>query len=95
MDHSHHMQAGHDMGGAAAIHRCQMSMLFTWNTQDLCLVFRWWHVSSTLTLVLSLFGVVALSAGYEFVREHARRYEARLDNSGVSLGTPSTYTPPS
>jgi hypothetical protein len=29
--------------------------------------------------VLSLLGVVALSAGYEFVRELSRRYEARVD----------------
>jgi len=83
MDHSHHtMHAGHAMGEATT-HRCQMSMLFTWNTQDLCLVFRWWHVSDTFTLVLSLLGVVALSAGYEFLRELARRYEARVDASSA------------
>lgn len=107
MDHSHHMQAQHDMSGTATAHRCQMSMLFTWNTQDLCLVrssvystfrinnratqvFRWWHISNTLTLILSLLCVVALSAGYEFVRELSRRYEARVDNSSVSLSPPST-----
>lgn len=53
--------------------------LFTWNTQDLCLVFRWWHVTGPISLVLSLLGVVALSMGYEYVREVSRRYEARVD----------------
>jgi copper transporter 1 len=59
-------------------------MLFTWSTQDLCIVFRGWHVHNTWTLVLSLIGIVALTAGYELVREVSRRYEtacaARLEN---------------
>ncbi|KAF2674668.1 Ctr copper transporter [Microthyrium microscopicum] len=51
-------------------------MLFTWSTQDLCIVFRSWHVSNTFTLILSLLLIVALCAGYEAVREVTRRYEA-------------------
>ncbi|KAH0608969.1 uncharacterized protein H6S33_001197 [Morchella sextelata] len=85
-----HMMAEHDMSGhdmMASNYRCQMSMLFTWNTENLCLVFRWWHVSNTFTLILSLLGVVALSAGYEFVREISRRYEARVDAENASLST--------
>lgn len=53
-------------------------------------VFRWWHVSNTFTLILSLLGVVALSAGYEFVREISRRYEARVDAENASLSTSGT-----
>jgi copper transporter 1 len=56
--------------------------LFTWNTQDLCLVFRWWHVTSTFSLIVSLLMVVLLGMGYEYLRELSRRYEARVD--GVS-----------
>ena len=51
-------------------------MLFTWDPANLCIVFRWWHVTSTWTLILSLIGVVLLTAGYEGVREMSRRYEA-------------------
>lgn len=51
-------------------------MLFTWDTTDLCIVFRQWHISSTFTLIYSLIGVAALAAGYEVVRELSRRYEA-------------------
>lgn len=50
-------------------------MLFTWDTTDLCIIFRQWHIYSTLSLVLSLVAVAALTAGYELVREMSRRYE--------------------
>jgi copper transporter 1 len=53
-----------------------MQMLFTWNTKDLCIVFKWWHIRSTFSLVASLIAVVALVAGYEALREGIRRYEA-------------------
>ena len=51
-------------------------MLFTWNTQDLCIVFRQWHVSGTPSLIWSLMAIIALTAGYEAIREISRRYEA-------------------
>lgn len=57
-------------------HRCGMNMLFTWDTQDLCIVFRRWHVSGTASLIWSLMAIIALTAGYEAIREISRRYEA-------------------
>lgn len=51
-------------------------MLFTWDTTDLCIVFRSWHVSGTGSLIVALLGVVLLTAGYEAIREMSRRYEA-------------------
>ncbi|KAA6416238.1 MAG: Ctr copper transporter [Lasallia pustulata] len=75
MDHHSHMgHGGMDMPSEG--HRCNMNMLFTWDTTDLCIVFRQWHISSTFTLIISLLGVAALTAGYEVVRELSRRYEA-------------------
>jgi solute carrier family 31 (copper transporter), member 1 len=53
-------------------------MLFTWNTDNLCIVFSSWRITSTWTLILSLLGVMALTAGYEAVREASRRYEKNL-----------------
>ncbi len=50
-------------------------MLFTWNTRNLCIVFRQWHIRSTAGLVFSLLAVVALGVGYEALREGIRRYE--------------------
>jgi len=52
-----------------------MQMLFTWNTENLCIVFKWWHIRSTFGLIASLVAVVALVAGYEALREGIRRYE--------------------
>lgn len=50
-------------------------MLFTWSTEDLCIVFHGWHVTGTASLILSLLAIVLMTAGYEAVREMARRYE--------------------
>lgn len=53
-------------------------MLFTWDTTNLCIVFRQWHITSNLSLVVSLAAIVAICAGYEALREVIRRYEATL-----------------
>lgn len=52
-------------------------MLFTWDTTNLCIVFRSWRVTGFWSLILSLLAVAALTAGYELVRELSRRYEER------------------
>ncbi|KAH6638312.1 Ctr copper transporter family-domain-containing protein [Boeremia exigua] len=88
MDHSHmdhgHMDHGHmdhDMPGMDHGHKCNMNMLFTWDTTDLCIVFRSWHVSGTFSLIVALIGIVLLTAGYEAVREASRRYEAHSNKA--------------
>lgn len=50
-------------------------MLFTWSTENLCIVFSSWRITSTVSLIFSLLAVMALTAGYEAVREVARKYE--------------------
>ncbi|KAH8602648.1 ctr copper transporter [Bisporella sp. PMI_857] len=74
MDHSHMDHSSMDMGHAMPA-RCSMNMLFTWNTQNLCIVFRWWHIQTTAGLIFSLIGVVALAAFYEAIRAGSRKYE--------------------
>ncbi|KAK0298771.1 copper transpport protein [Friedmanniomyces endolithicus] len=56
---------------------CSMNMLFTWDTTNLCIVFRSWRITSTTSLIVSILGVMALTAGYEALREASRRYEQR------------------
>lgn len=56
-------------------------MLFTWDTTNLCIVFRSWHIRSTTSLLFSLVGVALLTAGYEAIREASRRYEAHVAKS--------------
>ncbi|RMZ66670.1 ctr copper transporter family [Pyrenophora seminiperda CCB06] len=78
MDHSHmdHGHMGHDMPGMGGDGpKCNMNMLFTWDTTDLCIVFPSWHVSGTGSLIFWLLAVVLMTAGYEAVREMSRRYE--------------------
>lgn len=55
-----------------------IQMLFTWDTQNLCIVFKSWRVTSTMSLLWSLLGVMLLTAGYELIREISRRYEAKI-----------------
>lgn len=61
-------------------------MLFTWSTKNLCIVFKGWRVTGTWSLIFSLLAIVALGAGYEAVRELARRYEARSLGSRDASG---------
>jgi hypothetical protein len=51
-------------------------MLFTWDTNNLCIVFKQWHITSTASLVISLIAIVAIVAGYEALRDGIRRFES-------------------
>lgn len=63
-------------------------MLFTWDTTDLCVVFRWWHVRGPWSLLFTLLGVVGLGMSYELLRNIARKFDdtgfgsLRLDSPG-------------
>lgn len=75
-------------------------MLFTWDTTNLCIVFRQWHVRSTAALIFSLAAVVALAMGYEALRAVSRLYEASLARRIAALPrkpacpSPSVTPPP-
>ena len=66
-------------------------MLFTWDTTNLCIIFHWWHITSTLTLLISLVAIAILTAGYEVVREVSRKYESSSAEYANTL--PSKYCP--
>jgi copper transporter 1 len=61
-------------------------MLFTWDTTDLCIVFRGWRITGTGSLIVSLLAIILLTAGYEAVREASRRYEAHAARLGERRG---------
>ena len=63
----------------------QWQMLFTWDTTNLCIIFRWWHIRSTFSLIISLLGIVALTAGYEAIRSLTRRYETWVEKQQGSI----------
>ncbi|KAG5989284.1 hypothetical protein E4U54_004378 [Claviceps lovelessii] len=79
MDHGGH--GGH--GGMDDM--CSMSMLFTWDTNNLCIVFRQWHVRSTPGLIASLLAVVFLAMGYEALRALSRKYEHAVNRRIVAM----------
>jgi copper transporter 1 len=60
-------------------------MLFTWDTKNLCIIFRWWHVRSTASLIISLLAVVAITALYEALRSASRRYESFVTKTQEAL----------
>ncbi|KAK4160934.1 TCU-2, variant [Cladorrhinum sp. PSN259] len=86
MDHSHHDHSSHAMmdhsghggGMGHGSDQCSMNMLFTFSTENLCIVFRQWRITSPLSLLVSLIAIVALGAGYEALREGIRRYESAV-----------------
>ncbi|KAL8761995.1 MAG: hypothetical protein Q9184_001942 [Pyrenodesmia sp. 2 TL-2023] len=99
MDHHDHMgHGGMDMPSAGP--KCNMNpltllvqMLFTWDTTDLCIIFRQWHVYSTFSLLMSLIGVIILTAGYELIRDTSRRFEASSAEYMNNLPS-KTFPPP-
>ncbi|KAH8675758.1 Ctr copper transporter family protein [Xylariales sp. PMI_506] len=72
-------------------------MLFTWDTNNLCIVFRFWHVRGLPSLLFSLALIVLIGIGYEFLRDVTRRYELsvnkRLETAPI-LGDQVTETTP-
>ncbi|KAJ4170475.1 copper transpport protein [Fusarium falciforme] len=79
MDHKGMGHGGMDHGDGGMKDMCSMNMLFTWDTKNLCIVFRQWHIRSTSSLVFSLVAVILLAVGYEALRSLSRRYEEALD----------------
>ncbi|OJJ60839.1 hypothetical protein ASPSYDRAFT_147151 [Aspergillus sydowii CBS 593.65] len=71
MDHGHHGHGDMDMGEG----QCNMNMLFTWSTKNLCIVFSRWRVTGPISLLGSLVVIVLLAAGYEGTRQITRQYE--------------------
>lgn len=63
-------------------------MVFTWDWQDMCVVFRWWHVQTFGGLLLSLIAIVALGAGYEYVKREAEKYDYKCRMRSQGEGKP-------
>ncbi|KAK9241142.1 Ctr copper transporter family-domain-containing protein [Lipomyces kononenkoae] len=57
---------------------CNMNMLFTWETNSICIVFQWWRIYNKVTLAFSFLGIIGLGIGYEFLREMTRRFEVYI-----------------
>lgn len=66
-------------------------MLFTWDTKNLCIVFRQWHIRTTPGLIVSLIAIVLIGMGYEALRSVSRSYEAAAEKRLQTLPSKSFY----
>jgi copper transporter 1 len=66
-------------------------MLFTWDTANLCIVFRWWHIQTTGGLLASLLVIVGLGAGYEYIRYWSRKVDSRYEPIGEETPLARSY----
>ncbi|KAK9315098.1 Ctr copper transporter family-domain-containing protein [Lipomyces starkeyi] len=64
MDHGSMDHSGSSHGSST----CRMNMIFTWDPTDVCVVFEWWHIRGPGTLIASLFGIIVLGIGFEYLR---------------------------
>lgn len=67
-------------------------MLFTWDTKNLCIVFRQWHVRGTASLIFSLLAIVIIAMGYEGLRSLSATYERAVNKRIESM--PREFIPP-
>lgn len=61
-------------------------MIFTWDWKNTCVVFRWWHIKTYFGFVLSMFAVVLLGMGYEYVRAFFANWEREHASTVVQPG---------
>nr|AFU72289.1 copper transport protein CTR1 [Amanita strobiliformis] len=50
---------------------CEMNMLFNWQIENTCVVFRWWHISGPISLMISCLMVFIIAALYEWIRAYS------------------------
>ena|ERR1700737_3287261 len=62
-------------------------MLFTWDTTNLCVVFRWWHVRGPWSLIFTLLGVIVFGMSYEALRHLARKFDESTGD--IRLASPT------
>lgn len=79
MDHSEHEhhQATTMMDMGDDDDQCSMNMLFNWDTKNLCVVFKWWHIRTTFDAILTLLIVVLLGMGYEYLKFIGNKYDQK------------------
>ena len=61
-------------------------MHFAWETTNICIVVRQWHVRSILGLVVSLLAVTTICAGYEGLRQAIRRFKTSTHRRAEIVG---------
>lgn len=63
-------------------------MLFTWDWQNSCVVYRWWHVKTVQGFIGTLVAIAAISLFYEFTRKWISTW--RIKNTPPAGSSPSS-----
>ncbi|KAJ1662643.1 copper transpport protein [Coemansia sp. RSA 1646] len=73
---------GHGGGGDDSRPMCAMNMSLNWSTENVCVLFDFWRVNSTTSLVFTCAAVFMLGYFYECLRAKLRSWETRTASSG-------------
>ncbi|KAG2196994.1 hypothetical protein INT47_006941 [Mucor saturninus] len=76
---SHSGHDGMDMPAAS----CKMNMLFNWQIENTCVVFRWWHIHGPISLIMSCIAIFLIAAGYEWIRAYTVTIENRWEEADM------------
>lgn len=68
-------------------------MIFTWDWKNTCVVFKWWHIRTFQDFVMSVIGIILLTASYEFFKARIARWDAR--HRGLAVGLDPSVPSPS
>ena len=64
-------------------------MIFTWDWKNTCVVFKWWHIRTFTDFVLTIIAVIALTAGYEWLKARVVAWDERTRGNVVGLSNNS------
>lgn len=86
MDHSGMNHPGMNHGGDDDM--CAMSMVFTWNYKNTCVVFNWWKIKTLHGLLLSCIAIALITGFYEYLKFYL--YRKNRDSEAVVTSTSAT-----
>ncbi|KAI8319607.1 Ctr copper transporter, partial [Martensiomyces pterosporus] len=72
---------------------CAMNMAFNWDTENVCVLFDFWRINSSTSLLLTCVAVFLLGYLYEAARAYVRNWEKSIAPTGVTLPSNNPDTP--
>lgn len=60
-------------------------MLFNWQVENTCVVFRWWHIKGPIGLIVSCIAIFLIAASYEWIRYYTALIESRWQEAEILL----------
>lgn len=65
-------------------------MVFTWDWENTCVVYSWWHVKTVQGFIGTLAAIVLISMGYELLRHWIAKWNAQQAAAGASWARSSS-----